>query len=393
MVSQQPNPLLPDAPTVVVAGGGTGGHLYPAIAIAEALRKRLSDVRFVFFATRRAIDDRIVGQAGYEMIPQALPPLRAAPWHWPGILSGLHRSTRTCRSRLQSSRPLVVIGTGGWASVPAVCEARRAGVLTVLLNPDAIPGKANRLLANLADVVFVQWSETVERLPRKATVRASGCAIRPEFISADRGAGIERFGLDAHLKTLVITGASQGALTINQAVIDNLDYLRSLSEWQILHLTGEQHYDAVRGAYQDVPIRACVKPFTDHMADALGVADLVIARAGASTLAEITAVGRPSILMPYPYHKDMHQLANAKCLERASAARIVHDAADRTINGPALRKVLEELGPNGDRLTAMASAARRIGRLRAADEIADDILDLAAKRSVHSGCESVEALC
>ncbi len=155
MVSHKP--LGHSRPTVYVAGGGTGGHLYPALAIADALRKLLPDVQFVFFATERALDERIVGRTDCELVQQTLPPLRRLPWHWPRVLGGYYRSRRLCRARLASDSATAVIGTGGYASVPAVCEASRAGIPTVLLNPDALPGRANRLLAKIADLVFVQW--------------------------------------------------------------------------------------------------------------------------------------------------------------------------------------------------------------------------------------------
>ncbi len=383
MVSHKP--AARTRPTVYVAGGGTGGHLYPALAIADALRKRLPEARFVFFATERAIDERIVGRSDCELVRQTLPPLRRTPWHWPGVWSGYRRSRRLCRVRIANDNVVVVIGTGGFASVPAVFEARRAGVPAVLLNPDALPGKANRLLATVADIVFAQWEETVEHLPRGAPVRVCGCAVRPEFKRVDRETGIERFGLDPRRKTLLVTGASQGARTINQALMANLDCLEARSDWQVVHLTGEQDFEQVRQAYGGRSIHARVLRFTERMADALAAADLVVSRAGASTLAEITAVGRASILMPYPYHRNMHQLANARCLERVSAACIVHDAADPVVNAPALRQALDLLMSKEGQRSAMGAAARRLGRADAAEDIAEQIMALVDDRTTHAG--------
>ncbi len=391
MVSHKPSGH--SRPTVYVAGGGTGGHLYPALAIADVLRKRLPDVRFVFFATERAIDERIVGRTDCELVRQTLPPLRRLPWHWPRTLSGYYRSRRLCRARLASDSVKVVIGTGGLASVPAVREARRAGIPTVLLNPDALPGRANILLASIADRVFVQWEETAERFPSRADVRISGCAVRPEFNRPRRRAGINRFGLDLRRKTLLVTGASQGARTVNQAVLANLDYLESCEDWQVLHLTGEQDFEEVTKAYSATNIHARVHRFTDGMAHALAAADLVVSRAGASTLAEITAVGRASILMPYPYHRNMHQLANARCLEHVNAARIVHDAVDPAVNGPALRQALDSLMSEDDRRNHMAEAARRLGLPNAAKNIAEQIMDLIEGRMTISVVDFVERLC
>jgi UDP-N-acetylglucosamine--N-acetylmuramyl-(pentapeptide) pyrophosphoryl-undecaprenol N-acetylglucosamine transferase len=208
-----------------------------------------------------------------------------------------------------------------------------------------------------------------------------------------RESGIARFELRLDRKTLLVTGASQGARSINEAVVANLDLVESLPDWQILHLTGEKDHPDTAAAYRTRSIAAVVIPYTDYMADALSAADLVISRAGASTLAEITAVGRPSILMPYPYHRDQHQLANAKCLARVSAARIVHDAIDPAINGPALRSVLEELLIGDVAREVMSSAARSIGRGNAAADIAEQVLRLAEKPGMERARESVEATC
>ena len=391
MVSQRPTGLGP--PVVAFAGGGTGGHLYPALAVADALQGLLSGLRLVFFATHRPIDQRILSRADCEVVRQTLPPLCKAPWLWPRILGGYLRSSRLCRSRLESDRPMIVIGTGGLSSVPAVRAAHRAGIPTAVLNPDAVPGRANRHLAGLADAVFAQWEETIDLLPRRAGVRVCGCAIRPEFNTVSRAAAVEHFNLDPTRKTLLVTGASQGARTINEAVLANLDLLESLINWQVLHLSGNLDFGRVKDAYEGRSIRAQVLAFTDRMAEALGAADLVISRSGASTLAEITALGRASILMPYPFHKDMHQLANARCLARVSAARIVDDAVDPAVNGPALRLVLESLMSDDGQREAMAAAAKRIGRGRAAGEIAEQIVELAERRGTLPVRETMECIC
>jgi len=381
------------APLIAFAGGGTGGHLYPALAIADALRQRVPNVRFVFFGTQRRIDDRILAREDCEVVSQVLPPLSRLPWRWPKVYLGFRHSSQTCRSRFDMDPPMVVIGTGGLASVPAVREAVHAGIPTAILNPDALPGKANRRLATLVDVVFAQWEDTALHLPARAKVVVSGCPVRPEFNRADRAGGILRFGLDPRLKTLLVTGASQGAKTINEAVVAQLGFLESRPGWQILHLTGETDHDEVRRGYEGRPIKRVVAPYTDHMADALAAADLVISRAGASTLAEITALGRPSILMPYPYDKHQHQMGNARCLARASAARIVRDAVEPTMNGPALRQALEPLMADDDQRASMAAAARRIGRGHAASDIAEHLLRIAEHPSITPLRESVEAAC
>ncbi len=385
--------LMPVSPLFAFAGGGTGGHLYPAIAIADALRGRVPDARFIFFGTHRPIDQRILNRIDCEMVRQSLPALSPMPWRWPGIYLGLRRSADLCRTCFEDDPPAVVIGTGGMASVPAVREAHSLGIPTAILNPDALPGRANRHLASMANVVFAQWEDTIDHYPRGTDVRVVGCPVRQGFDFNGREAGIARFGLQGDRKTLLVTGASQGARSINEAVIANLDLFEAYPDWQILHLTGEKDHAETAAAYRDRSIAAVVIPYTDHMPDALSVADLVISRAGASTLAEITAVGRASILMPYPYHRDQHQYANAKCLARVSAARIVRDGVNPEVNGPALRGALEELMTQHVVREAMAAAARSMGRRAAASEVAEELLRLRRVCGLSSAVGSVEATC
>ena len=375
--------------TVVFAGCGSGGHLYPALAIAEAIRARLGSVRFVFFGTQRSVDRKIVEGASCELVAQTLPRISRKPWSWPIAVWDYRRARHSCRSSLAQLEPLAMIGSGGMASFAAMREARRAGVPTVIFNPDALAGKANRRLAAVADLICVQWEETVARFPGRARVEVTGCPVRPAFHGPDRAAGLAEFGLDPQRKTLLITGASQGARSVNRAVAANLEFLASRQDWQVLHLTGDLDYEEVRAAYGARPVAGRVIAYTERMAEALAVADLVVARAGASTLAEIVAVGRASILMPYP-HGNRHQLANARCLSRLGAAEVMLDAVNPVENGPALRAVMSSLMDDDDAREQMAAAAKAMGRLDAADCIADRVLELARARGMNCATESVE---
>lgn len=369
-----------DPPVIAFAGGGTGGHLYPALAVAQVLRSRLSELTCWFFGSQRAIDAQILANARYELIPQTLPPLQLAPWRWPAIWNGVRRARQVCRHRFKSARPLVVVGTGGMASIPAVLEARRWGVPIVLFNPDARPGKANRILARFADAVIVQWPDSIAHFPRASVVHALGCPVREAFLGADRAAGIARFGLDPQRATLLVTGASQGARTLNDVTLALGDFWRAHPEWQILHLAGTQDAERIRQACASLSIRAVVLAYTEHMAEALAAADLVLCRAGASTLAEITALGRASVLMPYPFHRDRHQHANAECLVRLGGGQMVEDLIDPGVNAARLRPVLDALMSDGAARRRMAAAALRIGRPHAAQAIADHIMAMCAVR-------------
>lgn len=366
-------------PLIVFAGGGTGGHLYPALAVADELRRTVPEIQFKFFGSQRAIDQKILAARNATLVQQALRPLSIKPWHWWGILRSISRARELCRESFLQHRPLAVVGTGGLASVPAVLEAIRLGIPAALINPDAIPGKANKFLAGRVRVVFAQFAASSKHLPRKSKVELTGCPVRPEFLSARKADAVARFELDPTRKTLLVTGASQGARTINDAVLANVVLLSEQVDWQILHLTGDADHDRVRAAYQGTGVRAVVLTYTEHMAEALVAADLVIARAGASTLAEITAVGRASILFPYPFHRDHHQKVNAQGLVDADAAVLVSDEIDVAVNGPTLRKVLEVLLPDSARLSDMANAARRMGRPQAAAQMAAILIKIAGE--------------
>jgi len=366
------DPSTSREPQFAFAGGGTGGHIYPALAIANALAERIPNARFLFFCTQRPVDERILGQASFDVVRQPLRHLSKKPWRWPSVLSGWRSARRLCRQRFRARAPDFVLGTGGLASVPAIVEANRAGIPTAILNPDVKPGKANRFLSRRVNVVFSQWEATRAFLSSRELV-VTGCPVRPAFENATRNAGIDVFGLDLAKKTLLVTGASQGAKSINAALGAIAEKIATYNSWQVLHLAGEGDEQRVTSTYRAAGVAATTLAYTDKMPEAMAAADLVISRAGASALAEITAMGRPSILLPYPYHKDQHQLENARCLARASAAQILHDRISSDLNGPALWKLLEPLLRNDAERAAMASAAKQLGRLDAAEVIADRI--------------------
>lgn len=382
MITQDQTTNSPPATTpngatrVVFAGGGSGGHLFPALAVADALNGLSPDVRFTFFGTSRPFDRTVINGSFAELLPQSVRPWSMRPWNWPGFYLNWSRSRRLCREYFGRHRPAVVVGTGGFASGPPIYEADRSGIPTVLMNPDAIPGRANRFLARHSSCIFVQWPVTCDEFAGHQRCEVTGCPIRPQFRSASRSAGVEHFGLDPRLRTLLVTGASQGAASLNRAILAVLADLAHVGGWQVLHLTGERDFEATRTAYRDRPMPAVVRPFTDRMADAMAAADLIVSRAGASTLAEITALGKPSVLVPYPHHRDRHQHANARVLVKIGAARIVHDRMEPHRTAPQMREVLTTLMGDEASLARMASAANRIGTTHAANVIATRIQEL-----------------
>ncbi len=360
----------------IFAGGGTGGHLFPALAVVEKLRTSDEPADVAFFCTGKPIDAEILGRAGVPAMPLTVRPFPSRPWHWPGFILRWRESVRQCLHHFRTRRPSAVIGAGGYASGPPVQAALRLGIPAFILNPDAVPGRANKHMAGRPAIsgIFAQWEVTRQFLPPGAPVAVTGCPVRSSFLrtlhertGSDQFAAL--FGLDPGRRTLLVTGASQGARTINEAMMQLAPQVAAAG-WQVLHLTGSVDLDRVRQAYADAQTPASVLPFTDRMAEAMLLSDLIISRAGASSLAEILAVGRACVLLPYPFHRDQHQRHNGQVLVDAGAAVMIEDFRDGAANARTLEPVLSALLREDQRRQAMAGAARALGRPDAADLIA-----------------------
>jgi len=377
---------------VVMAGGGTGGHLYPGLAVAAALRTRATasnrHLEIFWAATPRSVDQRLLSSFGDHYIRQPVQPLvKSIKKLWP-FLRGWRQSCRFWSGQFSREKTDCVVALGGYAAGPAAYVAAKRGIPVILLNPDALPGLANRFLLKRSDLIITQWPLAESYTQNlKGEVKALGCPIRPELTQRSREQAGQLLGLDTSKRTLVITGASLGAKTINDAFLVMLgdQTIRMAFEagknaggkanWQIVHLAGVQQAEAVRAAYAKYPdVQARVIGYCDDMASVWAMADLTIARAGASTCAELTACGVPAILLPYPFHKDMHQKANAMALLSAGAAVIVDDAKQPELNALAIKKALHSLLYDDEIRLEMADAARIAGKPAAADQIAEEIL-------------------
>lgn len=371
---------MPDPMTIFLAGGGTGGHLYPGISVAQALKEILPEAKPLFLCTEREIDRTILNPTSFEFLPQPIvPPVRTVG----GLLKfwSAWRETKDILRKLFKDRPpAAVLGLGGYAAGVAVKMASNRKIPAAILNPDVIPGKANQYLLRYVQAVCCQFESTRDHLPahHHAKIRLTGCPIRQEMRTLPpRAQALKRLGLDPLLQTLVITGASQGAQTVNEAAITALAAMQ-LRGWQILHLAGKELAASVRQGYREAGISAAVIDFTPAMADIWAVADLAISRAGASSCAELTACGVASILMPYPFHKDMHQRLNALELVNAGAAILVDDQKDRVKNAQALRPAIESLLYDVGKRQAMSAAAKSLGKSDAAQNVAQVVREIAS---------------
>ncbi|MEW6252399.1 MAG: UDP-N-acetylglucosamine--N-acetylmuramyl-(pentapeptide) pyrophosphoryl-undecaprenol N-acetylglucosamine transferase [Planctomycetota bacterium] len=359
------------SPRLAFAGGGTGGHLYPGLAVAAAVRAASPGVDITFFTTDRPLDRDLLAGKPYVQVPQPVAPFAVNPLRWPRFLLRWRRSLCLATTRLQELRPEAVLGLGGYAAGPVVVAARRLGIRVAILNPDAIPGRANRHLAGRADLVVLQWDVSRRHFADGVKCVTLGCPIRAEFSQQhDPALARRRFQLAPDRPVVVVTGASQGARTVNRAMGRVWpEFHGEHPEWQLLHLSGAADEAEVRRTYAARGAPARVVAFTHEMWDALAVADVVVSRAGGSTLAELTALGKPSILLPYPYHRDQHQMANARVLVDAGAAFVQEDRLEPELNAPALRAALDQLAQADVRMR-MGRAAAALGRPGAAEQVA-----------------------
>lgn len=360
-----------DGETYLFAGGGTGGHLFPGIAVAHMLHSLRPNAKISFFTTDRPLDGELLSRTPFEHVPQPVRPFSTRPWHWPRFLLNWNSSVAAARKRIRSENVRAVLGLGGYAAGPPVYAARSCGVRCGILNPDAVPGRANRFLAGRVEWVALQWEVSRRYFKPGTPCCVTGCPIRMEFAHPPTPAEARvRFGLDPARPVLLVTGASQGARTINEAMLHAWPtFAKTHPDWQLFHLTGGAGVEEMKRAYANVS-NTLVMGFTHEMCAALAAADVVISRAGASTLAELTALGKPSILLPYPYHKDQHQRANGQVLADAGAAVLLTDERDPAANASRMIAALAELAQPARR-ESMAAAARRSGRPDAARTIAE----------------------
>jgi len=344
---------------VVIASGGTGGHLFPGIAVAQEFQSSLG-AAVTFLTTPKAVTAQILERYGFPWEAVASRALKGQGlWSRVRTLGGLPGSVLEAKARLQALAPQLVLGLGGYASGPVGVAAYLAKIPLALHEQNAIPGMANRWLAKVADRVFLSFPDTLGCFPRDLAVW-TGNPIRPEFFAA----GPERPALPF---TVLIMGGSQGAHSLNLAALAALPLLADLKDQlQFLHITGEQDRQEVAGGYGQAGFAAEVASFTPEAPAWMGRAHLVVCRAGASTLAELTALGRAAILVPFPFAANNHQEFNARFLADRGAAELI---LNKDFTGEVLAGKIKHLMSRPDTLKAMETASRSLARPDAAKEI------------------------
>jgi UDP-N-acetylglucosamine--N-acetylmuramyl-(pentapeptide) pyrophosphoryl-undecaprenol N-acetylglucosamine transferase len=352
----------------VIAGGGTGGHLFPGIAIAEAFIEREMGNEALFIGTERGIEAKVLAGGKFPLRTIQAMPLKGrsllgkvkAIWSIPMAITEAY-------SILKDFQPQLVLGVGGYASGPTLMAASILGMKRAIHEQNVIPGMTNRILKWFSQRIFVSFEETKRYFPDEKTI-VTGNPIRREIFQP----GTNVKGIEKREKgrfTLLIFGGSAGAHRINEAVIGALDQLQEIKSFlRFFHQTGKEDVDWVSKGYREKGFDALVRPFFEDMATYYQLSDLVVCRSGASTVAELAVCGKAAVLIPYPYAAHNHQLINAQKLVELGAARMIQD---EELNGPSLAQTILQLYEHPEERNRMEEEIRQVGRPRAAEEIVD----------------------
>ncbi len=363
---------------VIITTGGTGGHIFPAVSVARELKTKRPDANIVFVCPRnkRFIDILEKEKFNCEYISAMGMPRKLSARMIPfgiRLILGIIRSF----SIMKKYKPDVIIGFGNFGSVAPVYAGYKKAVPALIHEANLVPGKANKFLAKYAAKIAVNFPETVSKFANPS-IEIVGMPVRKEFgLPGTRKAALEYFGLQSEKFTLLITGGSRGAHYINEVICNSLDKLQKTADKiQTIHLTGDADYEWVAKKYSESRTAAYVRPFEAEMKKAYDAADLVLSRAGASALAEITATGKPSVLIPYPYATENHQQLNAEYLEQNGAAVVIEN---QHLTPEIFLKTVTELMNNKNRLQNMSENSKKLATHNSAEKIVDIALKLVKK--------------
>jgi UDP-N-acetylglucosamine--N-acetylmuramyl-(pentapeptide) pyrophosphoryl-undecaprenol N-acetylglucosamine transferase len=355
---------------VLLSGGGTAGHIYPALTVAAALRDEGAEVSFV--GTPNGLEARLVPEAGFAFT--ALPARgidRSRPWTAFGAVATTISSMFKARRLIKEGGIDVVVCFGAYVTLPVGLAADLTNTPLVVHEQNSVPGLANRVMSYWAERIGVTYPESSNYLHGRDRITITGNPVRAEVLASTRDGGRAALGLRPDSKVLLVFGGSRGARHLNEATVRLYPRLKDIPDLEVVHVAGRDEADAVREALAEVAGDSSggynVLDYLDDMGAALAAADLVVARAGATSIAEITALGRPSVLVPYPYATDDHQTRNARGVVEAGAGVLV---ADADLDGPQYAEALVSLLLDDGRRERMAAAARTLGRPDAAARVA-----------------------
>jgi UDP-N-acetylglucosamine--N-acetylmuramyl-(pentapeptide) pyrophosphoryl-undecaprenol N-acetylglucosamine transferase len=360
------------SPFVAIACGGTGGHLFPGLAVAGELQKRGCEIALLI--SPKEVDQQVVKSAsGMEIF--TLPAVALQNKNYFSFAKSFWKSFHASRSIFKQRWPDAVLAMGGFTSAPPILAVRKFGAKTFLHESNTIPGRANRFLARFVDEAFVGFPEAAVRL-RAKKVSVTGTPVRPQFQLRDAAECRAMLGLEPNLPTILVMGGSQGASGLNEMILSALPSLAG-KNWQSLHLTGANDLEKVKQTYAARAIKAVVKPFLAEMDLALGAATISVSRSGASSLAEIAAMRLPSLLVPFPAAADNHQFFNARAFEKTGAAKLLEQ---KKSTPEKVTTMLTELVENNLARSEIQNALAQWHQPKAAEQIAENILNAIAQQ-------------
>lgn len=361
---------------IIVSGGGTGGHIYPALTIINVLKNKRADAEFLYVGTEKGLEADIVPKAGINFTALKLEGGLERRFTLENISRAAHAiwSVKNAADIVKNFKPNAVVGTGGYVCGPILLAASLMKIPTLIQEQNAVAGVTNKILSKFVNKIAVGTRDALKNFPAGKTTY-TGNPIRAEVLSARKEDGLKEFNFTDDKPTVLISGGSRGARSINDAIIDVLKSAAQKNSAQFLHVTGKGEYESVTKKLADVSDAPNIKvvPYLYNMPQAMAMTDLAIFRAGATGLAELTARGIPAILIPYPYAAENHQEFNAKSLVEAGAARMI---LNKDLTAEILSATLDELLSSPETLKKMAAASLSLGKPNAADEIADMILKL-----------------
>ncbi|MDE0297318.1 MAG: undecaprenyldiphospho-muramoylpentapeptide beta-N-acetylglucosaminyltransferase [Candidatus Poribacteria bacterium] len=365
-------------PLIVISGGGTGGHIYPAVGLAQAIVKIEPDIGICFIGGADRLESKIVPQHGFRFLPISVAGFpRKLTWKWFSVIGKACRGFAQSLQFIGRLKPSVVVGTGGYVSGPVLFAASRLGIPTAIQEQNASAGLTNRILARWATMAYLAFPSAANGLSADI-VKITGNPIRPQIVSFTRSPETyKKLGLDPDRKTIFVMGGSQGANAINQIVIKMLPELAHLHKHlQLVHQTGETDLQQVKGHYDGSPMKHVVQPYFDPIGEIYSISDLMVCRAGGMTISEITACGLPAIFIPLPSTPGNNQELNAQVVSKSGAGVVVNQ---QTLTGQLLAEQITGIIGNPNKQKQMSDASRKFGNPHASEEIAKFILSLAHK--------------
>lgn len=360
---------------VIISGGGTGGHIYPGISLACEIKGRDINNDILFVGTERGLESQLVPREGFKIIKiKARGIKRKICFENLTAISIFLVSLFQSYKIIKKYNPDIVIGTGGYVSGSVVFMAAILGITNFVHEQNVIPGITNKFLSRITRATFLSFNQSKEYFGNKAKLIFTGNPIRFKSIKKSTDREYKKFHLDSSKKTILVLGGSKGAASINRAVLEGIDLIKDAikNNWQVLLVSGQDDYDNIMEIVGEDHKIFSIEPYLHDIEKAYSLADLVICRAGATTLAEISAYGLPAILVPYPYATQDHQGINAKIYKREGAAISI---LEKDLSGEKLGHVLLDLLKNKDQLGIMAKKSRKLSNVNSAKKIVDYIYD------------------